>query len=211
MLMKTLVLLIGQLVLTAGCVTTGMGPLALSADKSLQISCAGRPEIYNEPYIGISCTIKNLASTPTTLKIETVKVMGDEREFVVLGVQDIQELALVYKDRRLDNNNLIFLAALLAAASQSNDSAGLVMPVALTAIPKLPAPASAMKYSNAHILSAGVTLEGKSEVTKDFLVSRPNKDSIPISVTICMTPPHTECVRVRPEISHDIYRLRQYE
>jgi hypothetical protein len=129
----------------------------------------------------------------------------------MLGAEDIQQLALVYKDRHLDNNNLVFLGALIAASSQSSDPPGLDKAVILGIATNGASEQPHIGYSANHMLSPDVIMSQQGLLTKDLLVSRPNKDSIPISISICLEKPSHECVTLRPEISHDIYRLRQYD
>ena len=185
--------------------------MVYTADKSLGVSCISRPEIYNEPFIGITCIFRNAAESARTLKIQSVRVMGNQNDFLVLDANEIYQLALVYRDRQLHNNNLAFLGGLVALTSQPNNSIEAIFPLAAVALSNTLQETESYQYSANHMLSPNEESFRQGTITKNMLVSRPNSDTIPMHISICMTEPTNECLTLRPEISHDIYRLRLYE
>jgi hypothetical protein len=195
-----------------GCVTLPSSNSSLSSDSSLIMSCSGRPEVYNEPYLGIACSFTNLTAEITTLAVETIVVRGADREFSVIPPSDLHRLATNYQARREFNNNVLFLDSLFSTsisagtqgpASQSGGSLG-----SRDMGEEQP---QDYRFSSAHILAGPQTIAPQASIKKAVLVGKPNMEAAPEVVIICLKEPQGECLTVRPDISHESFRLREYQ
>lgn len=188
------------------CMTLSDSKIAATADESVEVTCTGRPEIYNEPYIGITCTFHNKSQFPQRIKTSRVDISGDNKSYPILEPLDIQQLALVYQQRNLNNNNSFFLATLIVGSQMHPMASNLPVRTSETiSDPPL------CRYSDNHLLAFERSLPAKSSTTGDLIVAIPNRETIPEYITICLELPAAECLQISPEISHDLFRLRLFE